>query len=145
MAYLIGKPPVFWNHPGTPTLPWTRWLEDFEIYLIAAGGESFSVERKAASVPSKHCLNRRSEASTGCTRHGIGNTGSTKDAYPVLVQTLTIKFSPSDVVATARLSFRNLVQGESSRQDFLFELKDTANQCDFGVLISCCWNNYSLD
>ncbi|KAH6927153.1 hypothetical protein HPB50_000014 [Hyalomma asiaticum] len=48
MADLIGKPPGFWNHPGTPTAPWTRWLEDFETYVLAAGGESFSAERKAA-------------------------------------------------------------------------------------------------
>ncbi|KAL1441959.1 hypothetical protein MTO96_008140 [Rhipicephalus appendiculatus] len=26
MADLIGKPPGFWNHPGTPAVPWMWWL-----------------------------------------------------------------------------------------------------------------------
>ncbi|XP_049269077.1 uncharacterized protein LOC125757545 [Rhipicephalus sanguineus] len=133
MADLIGKPPGFWNHPGTPTVPWTRWLEDFETYLLAAGGESFSAERKAALL--KTLLGAEGQKQARVALAAASETpGSTKDAYCSLVQTLTAKFSPPEAVATARLSFRNLTQGESPPQDFLFELQDTANQCDFGEL-----------
>ncbi|KAH6920549.1 hypothetical protein HPB50_028462 [Hyalomma asiaticum] len=99
MADLIGMPPGFWNHPGTPTVPWTRWLEDFETYGLAAGGESFSAKRKVALL--KTLLGAEGQRQARVALAAASETpGSTKDASSVLVQTLTAKFSPPDAVAT---------------------------------------------
>jgi len=41
-------PPPFLPVAGTPSIPWKQWLKIFQNFLLAIGGENYSVSRKAA-------------------------------------------------------------------------------------------------
>ncbi len=47
-------PPPFLALPGEPPVPWSRWLQSFEAYLVTAGLTEVSALRKKALL--QHCL-----------------------------------------------------------------------------------------
>nr|XP_037279754.1 uncharacterized protein K02A2.6-like [Rhipicephalus microplus] len=50
----ISPPPHFLATPGTPDVPWARWLRLFERFLLASGANELSAPRRRALL--LHCL-----------------------------------------------------------------------------------------
>ncbi|KAH7970423.1 hypothetical protein HPB49_006726 [Dermacentor silvarum] len=50
----ISPPPPFLVSPGTPAIPWPRWLRLFENFTLASGASELSAARRRALL--LHCL-----------------------------------------------------------------------------------------
>ncbi|KAH9379604.1 hypothetical protein HPB48_020295 [Haemaphysalis longicornis] len=50
----ILPPPPFLATPGTPDVPWARWLRLFERFLLASGATELPAPRRRALL--LHCL-----------------------------------------------------------------------------------------
>ncbi|KAH7940112.1 hypothetical protein HPB52_021861 [Rhipicephalus sanguineus] len=50
----LSPPPPFLAAPGTPAIPWTRWIRLFENFLLASGAADLPAPRRRALL--LHCL-----------------------------------------------------------------------------------------
>lgn len=50
----ISPPPPFIDTPGTPAVPWARWIRLFETFILVSGATELSAQRRRALL--LHCL-----------------------------------------------------------------------------------------
>ncbi|KAH6948751.1 hypothetical protein HPB50_026109 [Hyalomma asiaticum] len=50
----LSPPPPFLATPGTPAIPWPRWIRLFENFLLASGATDLPAPRRRALL--LHCL-----------------------------------------------------------------------------------------
>ncbi|KAH9372178.1 hypothetical protein HPB48_016658 [Haemaphysalis longicornis] len=65
----ILPPPPFLATPGTPEVPWARWLRLFERFLLASRATALPVPRRRALL--LYCLAVRSNLPRGCSKASI--------------------------------------------------------------------------
>ncbi|KAH6920080.1 hypothetical protein HPB50_028935 [Hyalomma asiaticum] len=56
----LSSPPPFLATPGTPAIPWTRWICLFENFLLASGATDLPAPRLRALL--LHCLGLKDNA-----------------------------------------------------------------------------------
>ena len=52
----LPPPPPFLVAPGNPVIPWKRWFESFETYLMASGLDDKAVPDARKRAILLHCL-----------------------------------------------------------------------------------------
>jgi hypothetical protein len=127
--------PQFLAVPGNPTIPWRRWLDMFEDYLVAVGFPVPAADAAAAVVATvaqrKAALLRASLGTEGyrlyCTL-----TADTKEGYDVAVGRLAAHFGqpPGAIFARAQFSRCQQRTGETVVQ-FVAQLREMAGRCEF--------------
>ncbi|KAG1938438.1 thy-1 membrane glycoprotein [Pimephales promelas] len=128
MADIALPPPApFLALPGEPPIPWTRWLQSFETFILAVGLTDVSTARKKALL--LHCL-----GAEGHRVLGTLESGATSD-YDTAVELLTAHFTPTQSALLRRFLFRQRKQlpGESVQQ-YVANLRGLASTCKFGAL-----------
>ncbi|MGH0117490.1 UNVERIFIED_CONTAM: hypothetical protein FKN15_078184, partial [Acipenser sinensis] len=112
----------FLPHPGDPQIPWTQWLESFNMYLLASDLQDMSGTRKRAILI--HCLGPEGQH----IFKTLGDSPSFKNATTKLTQ----HFGPRHNAVEERCKFRCRAQfqGESVRQ-YIANLKELAATCKF--------------
>ncbi|ROL50856.1 Retrovirus-related Pol polyprotein from transposon opus [Anabarilius grahami] len=125
--FSLPPPPPFLALPGEPPIPWPRWLQSFETYLIMAGLTEVSAARKKALL--QHCLGAEGQRVLGT----ISDTG--ENTYEQSVTALNEHFAAPQSVLLLRFIFRRRHQlpGESVHQ-YVANLRGLANSCKFGGL-----------
>ncbi|KAG1940200.1 retrotransposable element [Pimephales promelas] len=128
MGYIALPPPApFLALPGEPPIPWTRWLQSFETFILAVGLTDVSTARKKALL--LHCL-----GAEGHRVLGTLESGATSD-YDTAVELLTAHFTPTQSALLRRFLFRQRKQlpGESVQQ-YVANLRGLPSTCKFGAL-----------
>ncbi len=124
----LTAPSPFLSTPGDPSIPWNRWIEQFDTYLLASGisgNRKISVDRKRAILV--HCL--------GTEGQRIFRSLEDTDSYEDAVTALEKQFGSHRSVIMERWHFRHREQrsGETTRQ-FITALSELAATCRFGDL-----------
>ncbi|KAJ8367779.1 hypothetical protein SKAU_G00078070 [Synaphobranchus kaupii] len=128
MADISLPPPApFLALPDEPPIPWTRWLQSFETYLIALELTDVSAARKKALL--QHCLGVQGQRVLGT----LGN--STDISYDTAVGLLNTHFAAPQSALLWRflLQQRHQLPGESVHQ-YVANLRGLASSCKFGAL-----------
>ncbi len=128
MADIALPPPApFLALPGEPPIPWTRWLQSFETFLLAVGLTDVSAARKKALL--LHCLGAEGQRVLGALE-----SGTTSD-YDTAVELLNAHFAAPQSALLRRFLFRQRHQlpGESVQQ-YVANLRGFASTCKFGAL-----------
>ncbi|KAL1476847.1 hypothetical protein MTO96_036189 [Rhipicephalus appendiculatus] len=155
----VAAPAPFLSAPGTPPVPWKRWLKLFKAYLVSIGGSDWPAERKAAllltslgaegqrlyfnneevkqatavSVATDAPLGApQSEASTAPVSTSVRRTGES-DECTELLNNLNLLFQDATNFIVERHQFCRRLQlpGEPFTQ-YVTELKQLALTCEFG-------------
>ena len=111
----VVAPAPFLSAPGTPPVPWKRWLMLLKAYLVSVGGSDWSAERKAA-------LLLTSLGAEGQRQYF--NNEEVKQATAVSVPTDATFTAPQPQVSTAPVSPSERRTGAS---DEYTELLNTLN------------------
>ncbi len=128
MADIALPPPApFLALPGEPPIPWTRWLQSFETFILAVGLTDVSAARKKALL--LHCLGAEGQRVLGALE-----SGTTSD-YDTAVELLSAHFAAPQSALLRRFLFRQRHQlpGESVQQ-YVANLRGLASTCKFGAL-----------
>lgn len=128
MADITLPPPApFLALPGEPPIPWTRWLQSFETFLLAVGLTDVPAARKKALL--LHCLGAEGQRVLGALE-----TGTVSD-YKKAVELLTAHFAAPQSALLRRFLFRQRHQlsGETAQQ-YVANLRALASTCKFGPL-----------
>ncbi len=128
MADIALPPPApFLALPGKPPIPWTRWLQSFETFLLAVGLTDVSAAHKKALL--LHCLGAEGQRVLGALE-----SGTTSD-YDTAVELLNAHFASPQSALLRRFLFRQRHQlpGESVQQ-YVANLRGFASTCKFGAL-----------
>ncbi|KAL1277251.1 hypothetical protein QQF64_023924 [Cirrhinus molitorella] len=111
MADIALPPPApFLALPVEPPIPWNRWLQSFETFILAVGLTGMSAARKKALL--LHCLGVEGQRVLGALESG------TTSNYDTAVELLTAHFAAPQSVLLQRFLFRQRHQlpGESVQQ-----------------------------
>ncbi|KAH6935076.1 hypothetical protein HPB50_003335 [Hyalomma asiaticum] len=132
-------PPPFLATPGTPAIPWPRWIRLFENFLLASGETDLPAPRRRALL--LHCLGPEGQrifdalpppptapqlptAETLTT--DTTSTGASKDRGGVSKQDASATSHPdNDIASVSAVSY-----GESI-SDFALALRELAASCKF--------------
>ncbi len=128
MADIALPPPTpFLALPGEPPIPWTRWLQSFETFILAVGLTDMSAARKKALL--LHCLGAEGQRVLGALE-----SGTTSD-YNTAVELLNAHFAAPQNALLRRFLFRHRHQlpGESVQQ-YVANLRGFVRTCKFGAL-----------
>ncbi|KAL0148064.1 hypothetical protein M9458_056604 [Cirrhinus mrigala] len=128
MADIALPPPApFLALPGKPPIPWTRWLQSFETFILAVGLTDVSAARKKALL--LHCLGAEGQRVLSALE-----SGTTSD-YDTAVELLNAHFAAPQSALLRRFLFRQRHQlpGESVQQ-YVANLRGLASTCKFGAL-----------
>ncbi|ROL51965.1 hypothetical protein DPX16_19484 [Anabarilius grahami] len=112
---------------GEPPIPWPRWLQSFETYLIVASLTEVSASRKKSLL--QHCLGAEGQRVLGT----ICDSG--EDTYEQSMTALNVHFAAPQSVLLRWFVFcrRHQLPGESMHQ-YVANLRGLANSCKFGGL-----------
>ena len=125
MEMMFAPPSPFLALPGEPPVPWPRWYESFQNYILALGLKDVSDARMKAIL--LHCL--------GTEGQRIFHTLGVADKYADCVALLNGYFAAPQSVILRRILFRQRRQqvGESVHH-YAADLRGLASVCDFGRL-----------
>lgn len=141
-------PPEFLAKPGTPPIPWKRWIRIFERYLLATGARDYDAERRQAIL--LNCLGEAGQQifdSLPTPESAVATAPATSaaasgeqtlrppaiDIYKETVKLLEAEFTQPVNVTLQQLQFhlRKQQEGESLK-DFLSALRALAIPASFG-------------
>ncbi|KAL0148283.1 hypothetical protein M9458_056429 [Cirrhinus mrigala] len=128
MADIALPPPApFLALPGEPPIPWTRWLQSFETFILAVGLMEVSAARKKALL--LHCLGAEGQRVLSALE-----SGTTSD-FDTAVELPNAHFAAPQSALLRRFLFRQRHQlpGESVQQ-YVANLRGLASTCKFGAL-----------
>ena len=126
-AFSLPPPSPFLDLPGEPPVPWTRWIQSLETWLVAMGLTGVSAARKKALL--QHCLGTEGQRVLGTLENG------TDASYDAAVELLKGHFAAPQSALLRRFLFRRRRQlpGESVHQ-YVANLRGLASSCKFGTL-----------
>ncbi len=128
MADIALPPPApFLALPGEPPIPWTRWLQSFETFILAVGLTDVSAARKKTLL--LHCLGAEGQRVLGALE------SSTTSDYDTAVELLNAHFAAPQRALLRRFLFRQRHQlpGESV-QRYVANLRGFVSTCKFRAL-----------
>ncbi|KAJ1213855.1 hypothetical protein NDU88_001485 [Pleurodeles waltl] len=131
----MSQPPPFLSDKGDPILPWKRWKNLFDSYLIAIGGEKFSPARKQAvllhnlGIEGRNIYDSLEPLSIG------GADGELRDVYEMSITILAAHFeSKLNIVLERHTFFARSQGGTGSVGNVVAALRTVARTCDFGEI-----------
>ena len=125
--YRLLPPPVFLAPPGDPPMPWTRWLSNFETYLMTSGLDGANVAAARRRAILVHCL--------GTEGQRIFASLAETDTYSTAVTALRNHFGPKRSVMMERYTFRLRAQRpRESVREYITTLHELLANCNFGQL-----------
>ena len=121
-------PPPFLAAPGTPPISWKRWEPIFENFVVAKGGDDFSVKWKAAMLQT--CLGTEGQRVYSCLPPMTKVEG--EDDYTLMKRRLATFYVPKTNICAERYRFRTRGQqpGETV-QMWVAELRHLASTCEY--------------
>ena len=142
MAF-VSPPHSFLESPGTPEIPWVRWVKMFQNFMLASIAKDFDDERKRAILLHSlgiegqrifYSLPELEKDTKGKIKIEPGETFTDTDDS-VYVQSLLMlerHFKPSQNKLTARIKFkqRSQLPGETV-DEFLLALRQLIVPCDY--------------
>ncbi|CAN8011053.1 unnamed protein product, partial [Ixodes pacificus] len=141
----LAPPPPFLATPGTPAVPWSRWLRLFENFLLASGTNELPPARRQALL--LHCLGPEGQrifdalpqpTPSPPAAAAADEAGKSKpdkpDPYDAAILTLTRHFAARCNVRVERQRFRERRQlsGEQAA-DFALALCELSASCNFAA------------
>ncbi|CAN7995009.1 unnamed protein product, partial [Ixodes pacificus] len=128
----LAPPPPFLATPGTPAVPWSRWLRLFENFLLASGASELPPARRQALL--LHCLGPEGQrifdalpqptlsppAAAAAEEAGKSRK---PDPYDAAILTLTRHFAARE---------RRQLSGEPAA-DFALALRELSASCNFAA------------
>lgn len=131
MAGSIPFPQPFLAVPGEPSVPFEEWIESFEFYVSARGGE-ISGNQKLALLMC--CLGAEGQAQYRAIRNDpVPPENGMHTVYDQAVIRLTNRFADRSGVMTARMKFRQRQQmTDESIVEFVVALQKLVTRCKFG-------------
>lgn len=135
-----GKPPQFLAVPGEPEMDFEEWLELFNNFVLAVGGEQFSDVRLRAML--LNCVGCEAQRQYNALKNlplaVAVEEASQKPLFDEAVQRLRDRFVKKKSKVTQRAEFRSRRQNSGeSVSDFICALRMKAVRADF--------QNYSED
>ncbi|KAJ1120848.1 hypothetical protein NDU88_008997 [Pleurodeles waltl] len=129
----MSQPPPFLSDKGEPILPWKRWKNLFDSYLIAIGGEKFSPARKQSVLLHNLGIEGRNIYDSLETLPFGGAEGEPRDIYDMSITMLAAHFESKLNVVLERHKFFARSQGKlESVGNFVAALRTLARTCVFG-------------
>ncbi|KAJ1189443.1 hypothetical protein NDU88_006188 [Pleurodeles waltl] len=110
----MSQPPPFLTDKGDPILPWKRWKNLFDSYLIAIGGEKFSPARKQAVLLQNLGIEGRNIYDSLETLSIGGAEGEPRHCYEMSVAILTKNPDLREAIA--------IVEGMESANSWIKEM-----------------------
>ena len=141
MEFQVSKlPQSFLDKPGKPSLPWSRWYREFNIFAVGSGWKKFDNDRKEAFL-----LNHVGQEARRLyfARHPSANYGKSgevkteqeQDPIPAIVKAFEELFPEKRQSHTQRMLFRRCVQqGHQSAEVYVADLQELSGRCEFGNL-----------
>ncbi|CAN7994734.1 unnamed protein product, partial [Ixodes pacificus] len=142
----LAPPPPLLATPGTPAVPWSRWLRLFENFLLASGANELPPARRQALL--LHCLGPEGQrifdalpqptpsppAAAAADEAGKNSKPDKPDPYDTAILTLTRHFAARCNVRVERQRFRERRQlsGEPAA-DFALALRELSASCNFAA------------
>lgn len=125
---LGSAPPPFLPHEGEPSTPWAEWLDNFQTYLCAIGGDAFSDARKTALL--KHLLGPAGQRAFKAFPAPVKLEDETD--YDHSVRTLNEVFTRRTNISAERFRFRSRYQHEEETiAQWVSKLRQLAVSCDY--------------
>ncbi|KAM7304102.1 nicotinamide N-methyltransferase [Ixodes scapularis] len=127
-------PPEFLAKPGSPPIPWKRWIRIFERYLLATGARDYDAERRQAmllnclgeagqqifdSLPTPESAVATAPATSAAASGEQTRRPPARDIYKETVELLEAEFTQPVNVALQQLQFHlrkqqeDLIQGQT--------------------------------
>ncbi|CAN7939310.1 unnamed protein product, partial [Ixodes hexagonus] len=139
----IAPPPPFLATPGTPAVPWSRWLRLFENFLLASGANELPPARRQALL--LHCLGPEGQrifdalpqptpSPPAAAAADEAGKSDKPDPYGAALLTLTHHFAARCNVRVERQRFRERRQlsGEPAA-DLALALRELPASCNFAA------------
>ncbi|MGH0132294.1 UNVERIFIED_CONTAM: hypothetical protein FKN15_059378 [Acipenser sinensis] len=122
----LPPPAPFLSVPAKPPVPWSCWIDSFQMYLLALDRQDVAAPRKRAIM--LHCLGMEGQ-------HVFSTLQPMDDSFEAATAALSDHFSSRQSVFMHRFQFWQRAQrpGESVRQ-FVSLLRELVKHCKFDAI-----------
>jgi hypothetical protein len=125
----VCPPPPFFQTPGDPPIPWTRWVRIFNNYILAGFPDDLDVAKKKAIL-----INSLGTEGQRKFYNEKSDTDIDDYDYVALKTAIAAVFAPKVNVIALRVQFRCYTQKEDeSVSDLLINLAEMISHCNYGT------------